>query len=149
MVDIDNPYLLATFRLPLIYELALNFSHPDCSIIWEKRIAVNANLSGLNLLHMKEWPFNGDMIPILRLLPLLETLIVSPQQRTVSSRFPIDKIETSGLISGLARTPMIPYIGGTAISGLNQTSGEGQKLALLCPRLQRLQIESVISPFQP
>jgi hypothetical protein len=53
-VDIDDPYLLATFKLPQIYELALDFSDPDCSTIWEKHIAVNANLSGLNLLHMRE-----------------------------------------------------------------------------------------------
>jgi hypothetical protein len=52
-VDIDDPYLLATFKLPQIHELALNFSHPDLSTIWMKHIAVNVNLSGLNLLHIK------------------------------------------------------------------------------------------------
>jgi hypothetical protein len=43
-VDVDDPGLLATFKLPQIYELALNFSSPDCSTIWEKHIAVNVNL---------------------------------------------------------------------------------------------------------
>jgi len=121
-VDIGDPYLLATFKLPQIHEVSLDFSHPECSTIWEKHIAVNANLSGLNLLHMKKWPLNGDLIPILRSLQLLETLIISSRLDVVSFRafLPIDANGTSGL---------------------KRTSSEGQKLDLLCPRLQSLQIE--------
>jgi hypothetical protein len=52
-VDLDDPNLLATFRLPQIHELGLDFSDTRCSKTWEKQIAVNANLSGLTLLHMK------------------------------------------------------------------------------------------------
>jgi len=121
-VDIDDPYLLATFKLPQIHELALDFSHPECSMIWEKRIAVNANLSELILLHMKGWPFDGDLIAILRSLPLLETLIIGYQLGVVSFRafLPMDANGTSGL---------------------KRTSSEGQSPDLLCPRLQSLQIE--------
>jgi len=121
-VDIDDPDLLATFKLPQIHELALDFSHPECSTIWEKHIAVNANLSGLNLLHMKGWPFDGDLIPILRSLPSLETLITSSQL---------------GVVSFKAFLPM----DANGTSGLKRTSSEGQRLVLLCPRLQSLQIE--------
>ena len=128
--DIDDPYLLATFKLPQIHRLALDFSHPDCSTIWEGRIAVNANLSGLNLLHMKNWPVDRDLIPILRTLPSLETLIISSQQGVVSFRafLPMD---TNGT------------------SGPKQTSNEGQTLALLCPRLLSLQIEWKVPSMQP
>jgi len=121
-VDVDDPYLLATFKLPRIREVALDFSHPECSAIWEKHIAVNANLSGLNLLYMKKWLLNGDLIPILRSLASLETLIFS-------SRL--------GVVPFKAFLP----IGAYGTSGLKQTSGEGQKSWLLCPRLQCLRVE--------
>ena len=128
--DIGDPYLLATFKLPRIRELALEFSDPDCSTIWEKHIAVNANLSGLNLLHMKIWPFDRDLILILRTLPSLETLIISSQQGVVSFRafLPMDANGTSGP---------------------KQTSSQGRTLALLCPRLQSLQIEWRVPSMQP
>jgi hypothetical protein len=122
-VDIDDPHLLAIFKLPQIHELALGLSNPDCSTIWEKCIAVNANLSGLTLLHIKICPAGGDLIPILRSLTLLETLIIC-FRRGVAPIF-------------RAFLPM--HASGT--SGLKQTSGEGQTLALLCPRLQSLRIE--------
>ena len=127
--DVDDPYLLATFKLPRIHELALDFSHPDCSTIWEKRIAVNVNLSGLNLLHMKNWPFDGDLIPILRTLPSLETLVISTRRGVVSFRafLPMDANGTSGL---------------------TQMSIDGQMLALLCPRLRSLQIEWKVPSMQ-
>ena len=91
-------------------------------MIWEKRIAVNANLSGLTLLHMKEWSFDGDLTPILQSLPLLERLIIRSWRGVVSFR---------------AFLPMDAH--GT--SGLKQTSGDGQTLALLCPRLHTLEVE--------
>jgi hypothetical protein len=121
-VDTDDPYLLATFKLPQISQLALDFSHSNFSTIWEKGIAVNANLSGLNLLHMKNWPVGGDLILILRSLPSLETLIISFWGGAISLRafLPIDESGTSGL---------------------ELTSREGKTVELLCPRLQSLQIE--------
>jgi len=121
-IDIDDLHVLATFKLPQIHELAFDFSDPDCSTIWEKRIAVNANLSGLTLLHMRKWPFDGDLIPILRSLTLLETLIIN-------SRL--------GLVPFRAFLP----IDADATLVLNQANAEGQALALLCPRLQSLRIE--------
>jgi len=129
-VDINDPYLLATFKLPQIHELALDFTHPECSTIWEKHIAVNANLPGLKLLHMKKWPLNGDLIPVLRSLPLLETLIISSQLGVVSFRtfLPIDANGTSGL---------------------KRTSSEGRRVDLLCPRLQSLQIEGQDPSAEP
>jgi len=128
--DIDDPYLLATFKLPQIHQLALRFSHPDCSVIWEKHIAVNANLSGLNLLHLKNWPSDGDLIPILRTLCLLETLIICSWLDVISFR---------------AFLPM--DANGTSV--LKQTSGGGQTLALLCPRLKSLQIEGQDPSVEP
>jgi len=99
-------------------------------MIWEKRIAVNANLSGLTLLHMKEWSLDGDLTPILQSLPLLERLIIRSWRGVVSSR---------------AFLPMDAH--GT--SGLKQTSGDGQTLALLCPRLHTLEVEGQDPSVEP
>jgi len=121
-IDINDPHLLAAFKLPLIHELALDFSHPNCSTIWEKHIAVNTNLSGLTLLHMKKWPSDGDLVPILRSLPMLETLIIS---------------SPLGLVPFRAFLPM----DATASLVLKHASGEGLPLAVLCPSLQSLRIE--------
>jgi len=124
-IDVDNPYLLAAFKLPQIHELAIDCSDPKFSMVWEKHIAVNANLSGLTLLHMKKWSFDRDLIPILKSLTLLETLIISGWRGVV------------GVVSFRAFLPIDAY--GT--SGQKRTSGGGQTLALLCPRLHSLQIE--------
>ena len=123
-LDIDDPWVLATFKLPHIHELDIGIPDQNCSEIWEKRIAVNTNLSGLNLLRLRVWRFGEDLIPILRLLPLLETLIITTRH---------------GAISFEAFLPM----DGNEISGLKQTSGDGKTLAVLCPRLRNLQIEYV------
>jgi hypothetical protein len=121
-VDMDDPSVLAAIKLPQIHELALNFFYPECNTIWEKHIAVNANLSGLTLLHMKNWRHDNDLIPILGSLPLLETLIICSWLGIISFK-PFLPIATNGT------------------SGLKKMSGEGETLALLCPRLQRLQID--------
>src|SRR5258706_1697827 len=129
-VDTDDPFLLTTFKLPQLHELSLDFLGTNCSQIWEEHIAVNANLSGLILLHMRNWPSNGELIPILTSLPLLETLIICSRKGVVSLRalLPMDENGTSEL---------------------TQTRGEGKMLALLCPRLQHLQIEVVDPLVQP
>jgi len=129
-MDISDPHLLSAFKLPLIHELALDFSHPDCSTIWEKHIAVNTNLSGLTLLHIKQWWFDGDLVSILRSLPLLETLIIS---------------SSLSLVSLGAFLPM----DANATRVLKQASGEGRALALLCPRLQSLRIEGQDPSAEP
>ena len=128
-VDIDYPWMLAAFKVPQIHELALDFSDRNRSVIWEKYIAVNGNLSGLNLLHMKHWPGDGDLIPILRSLPLLETLIIT-------TLFGLDTLR--------AFLPM----GANGTSRVRQ-SGEGNTAAVLCPMLRHLQMESVFLLVQP
>ena len=121
-VDLDDPWALVVFKLPRIHELAVDFSDRSRSVIGEKHITAHANLWGLNLLHMKDWPIDGDLIPILRSLPLLETLIITTLSYTNSFR---------------AFLPM----DANRISGLKQTSGEGKALDVLCPRLRHLQLE--------
>ena len=122
-VDIDDPWVLASFKLPDIHELALDFSVPYCSAIWGKYIAVNANLLGLNLLQMKNWPQGGDLTAILKLAPLLETLIISTWavESALRAFLPMD---TNGT------------------SGLKRTSSQGKTLTMLCPRLRHLQMEN-------
>ena len=120
-VDIDEPSVLVALKLPQIRELALHFSAPNCDEIWEKHISVNVKLSGLNLLHMKDWPDDRVLTTILRSVPLLETLIISSW--TVNSFRALLPMSTD------------------AASGLKQPNVGGPTLALLCPRLQSLQIE--------
>ena len=110
-VDISNPALLATFKLPQIHELGLNFSPPECIMIWTKHISVNSNLSGLKLLHMRGEHIGRDLVQILQPLPLLETLIISSQVDVDTFR------------------------------ALSQSCWEGHKLAIISPMLQRLQVE--------
>ena len=123
--DIDDLWVLTALKLPRIHELALDFSDPKYPVIWEKHIAVNGNLSGLNLLHMKNYwnTRDRDLIAILRSLPLLETLIV-----------------TTWLGVDLFKAFLPMEANGTIVQ--KQASGEGQTLAVLCPRLRHLQMES-------
>ena len=121
-VDIDDLGALVAFKLPQIHELAVDFSDQNHSGIGEKHITVHANLWGLNLLHMKDWPTDGDLVPILRSFPLLETLIITTLSYTDSFR---------------AFLPM----DANWISGLKQESGEGKAVDVLCPKLRHLQLE--------
>ena len=118
---------LATLKLPQIRELSINKIDND-DHIWGKQIAVNANLSGLKLLHVRHvWREPSiTLIKIFGLLPVLESLILGGLQ--VHCPF-IDCLETL--------VPMnVP-----APSGPNQSSCEGQTCGVLCPRLESLQIE--------
>ena len=120
---------LCTLKLPQIRELCVN-NTGEGGHIWEKRIAVNANLSGLKLLHVPhlwELRFN-TFAKILALLPALESLIVGVEYRRSSF---VDCLE--------AFVPMNML--GT--SGPNQSSWEGQISGVLCPRLESLQIEGI------
>ena len=119
-LDMDDPVLLATFKLPQLRELALDFSDSEQGMIWEKHISVNANLSGLKLLHMKGQAIGRDLVQILQSLPLLETLIISS---------PVD-VDTFRAL-------------------LNPSGQEGQILATLCPMLQSLQIEDTDPSERP
>ena len=122
-VDIDDAWVLATFRLPQLHELALNCSDPNCSVILEKHLSKNANLLGLTLLHMKNWPYDGDMTSILRSVPLLQTLIITP------------------FISVDSFKAFLP-MDANGTPGLKQKSGDGKTLAVLCPRLRHLRMEN-------
>ena len=75
-----------------------------------------------------------DLIPILRSFPALETLVID-----------------SGYI-------LIPYVGffkafvpirAQDTTGLYQSSGDGQPSGVLCPKLERLQIQGINLTEQP
>ena len=129
-VALSDPCVLAALKVPQIRELALDFSDPYCSVIWEKYIAVNASVSGLNLLHIECWPDGGDLIPILSSLPFLETLIITTW---------------FGMKSFGAFLPM----DANGSPGVKQTNSERKTLAILCPRLRHLQMESRDLWMQP
>ena len=118
-MDICDPGLLATFKLPQICELGLDFSVSECGMIWENQILVNSNLSGLKLLHMRAEHIGRDLVQILQPLPLLETLIIS------------------------AKADVDTFM------AMNQLNWEGQKFAIVCPMLQRLQIEGTDPSERP
>ena len=120
---------LATLKLPQIRELCVDNIGKEHHI-WEKHIAVNANLSGLKLLHvlyLREQP-SITFTKILGLLPALESLIVGVNDHKSSF---VDCLEA-----------LIP-VNVPGRSGPNQSSWEGQISGLLCPRLESLQIEDI------
>ena len=120
---------LATLKLPQIHELCVNDIGEEHHI-WEKHIAVNANLSELKLLHvlyLRELP-PITFIKILGLLPALESLIIGGSYHC--SLF-VDRLEA-----------FIP-VNVPGPSGPNQSNWEGQISGLLCPRLESLQIEGI------
>jgi hypothetical protein len=129
---------LATLKLPQICELSVCIDVVEPNNIWEKHIAVTANLPGLKLLYLWNHYDPGlptiDIIKILRSLSSLETLVID-----------------AGHIS-------VPYahffrafvpMDAQGISEFNQSSPEGQILGVLCPRLQNLQINDISLTEQP
>ena len=76
-LDVDDLTLLATLKLPRICELGVSFDHTEFYVLWETHIAVNANLSGLELLHADGWHQQEDLVQALRCLPMLKSLILS------------------------------------------------------------------------
>ena len=122
-LDVDDLTLLATLKLPQICELGVSFYHPEFNMIWEKQIVVNANLSGLELLHVYGWYQQADLIQVLRCLPVLRSLVIG---------------NGSGLHAGFFRefVPMHQ----NWLSTLEMTHYEDQ-ISLLCPMLRSLLIE--------
>ena len=118
-MEISDPALLATFKLPRIHKLGLDFSVSECGMIWENQILVNSNLSGLKLLHMRGECIGRNLVLILQPLPLLETLIIS-------SRVDVDTFRP-----------------------LNQSQWEGEKRLIVCPLLQRLRVEDTDPSERP
>jgi hypothetical protein len=124
---------LATLKLPRISELGVCIDDEEANYIWESRIMVNANLSGLKLLHL--WTYYGhperhviDVIKVLRSLPALGILVID-------TKYLVDQYVNFFE----AFVPM----GAPGTSGLNQSSWEGEISGLLCPRLESLQIEGI------
>ena len=120
---------LATLKLPQIRELCVDYIHHGYHI-WEERIAVNANLSGLKLLHMlyvEDLP-SINFTKILGLLPALESLIIGVRD------------EYSLLVNFLEAFVPVNVPGP---SGPNQSDWEGPIFKVLCPKLESLQIEGV------
>jgi hypothetical protein len=85
---------------------------------------VNANLSGLKLLHVYEWDQQVDLIQVLRCLPVLESLILGDGSYLDADFF-------GEFVS------MDPN--GSAL--LKQSSNGGQISVMLCPMLKHLVIE--------
>jgi len=123
-LDVDDLTLLATLNLPQICELGASFHHPEFNMIWETSIAVNVNLSGLELLHVYGWYQQADLIRALRCLPALKSLIIGYGSDLDAEFFgefvPIHLNETTTLI---------------------QSHNEAQMPAVLCPMLGSLLIE--------
>ena len=76
-LDLNDLTLLATLKLPGICELGVPLVHPEFNMIWENHIRLNTNLSGLELLHVKGWYKQADLIQALQCLPVLKSLILS------------------------------------------------------------------------
>ena len=123
-LDVDNLTLLATLKLPQIYELSVSFDHPEFNAIWETHVAMNANLSGLELLHVYGWYREADLIQALRCLPALKVLILA---------------NCSDLDAAFFEKFVPTHPNGTA--GLVQSRHEGQVSEILCPMLRSLLIE--------
>ena len=122
-LDVGDLTLLATFNLPQVCELGVSFDHPESIRIWEKHIAVSANLSGLELLHVRGWHQQADLIQALRCLRVLKHLIIG---------------HGSDLYAGFFRefVPMHQ----NWLSVLVSSHYEGH-ISLLCPTLRNLLIE--------
>ena len=123
-LDVEDLTLLATLRLPQICELGASFDHPEFNMIWGTRIAVNANLSRLELLHVHGRCQQVNLIQGLRCLPVLKSLILANGSDLAADFFgefvPMHRNETAGLM---------------------QSDNEGQMLPILSPMLKNLLIE--------
>jgi len=126
---------LATLKLPQVRELEVlveDVEEPD--YLWEKYIAVNAQLSGLKLLSLSTTggtSYFNDIPKILGLLPALETLVlyyrhlVKPYVTFFEAFIPMNA------------------------QGTSEPIWEGQIPEVLCPRLESLQIEGISPTVQP
>ena len=120
---------LATLKLPQIRELCVN-NIDAVDYIWEKHISVNANLSGLKLLHVAQLRVLPSItfMKILGLFPALESLIIRVHSYWASF---VECLE--------AFVPMNVL----GPSGPNQSIREGQISGVPCPRLESLQIGGI------
>ncbi len=123
-LDVDDPILLATLKLPQICQLGVSFHRPEHNMIWEKHIAVNTDLRGLELLHADGWHQQADLIQALRCFPKLKSLILS---------------NGSGLDAAFFGEFLTMHPDENAL--LMQSHDEGQKSPIICPMLSSLLIE--------
>ena len=132
-LDVGDLTLLATFKLPQIRKLGVSFDHAAFKLAWEKHITMNANLSGLKLLHVYAWYRQADLIQVLRCLPALKSLILGGG---------------SDLDAGFFGefVPMSQNTNGT--SALGQSYDEGPISTILCPLLRQFLVEDFDSTEQ-
>jgi len=123
-LDVDDLTLLATFKLPQIRELGASFDHPEFKMIWETCIAVNVNLSGLELLHVYGSYQQADLIQVLRCLPVLKSLIIGNGSDLGADFF-----------WEFVRTPP------SETAAMMQSPNEGHVSGVFCPMLRSLLIE--------
>ena len=129
---------VATLKLPQIRELSVLFDHEPPHYLWEKHIAVNANLSGLKLLELRtsnsDWLDFTNLSEILGSVPALETLILNSTNPVIP------------LVTFLKN--FVP-MNAQGTSGLNRSSWKGRTSGVLCPTLKSLQIEGIGLTAQP
>ena len=123
---VNHLTLLATIKLPRICELGVSLDHPYSNMIWGMRIAMNANLSGLALLHVHDQHQRADLIGILKSLPGLRYLILGNGEDLDVKFF-------------RALVPM----GANGTSVMRRPTSEGWISAILCPMLEHLCIEGM------
>jgi len=123
-LDVDDLTLLATFKLPQIRELGASFDHPEFKMIWETCIAVNVNLSGLELLHVHGSYQQADLIQVLRCLPVLKSLIIGNGSDLGADFF-----------WEFVRTPP------EETAAMMRSHNEGHVSGVFCPMLRSLLIE--------
>ena len=128
-LDVDNLTLLATLKLPQIRKLGASFDHPEFSTIWGTHIAANANLSGLELLHVHGWYQQADLIQVLRCLRVLKSLILA---------------NGSDLDAAFFGEFILMHSNETAV--LMHSYDERQISPVVCPMLRSLLIEGCSSP---
>ena len=121
---VEDLTLLATLRLPQICELSSSFHHPEFDMIWGKHIAMNANLSGLEFLHVYGWHQQADLIQALQCLPVLDMLILA-----------------NGSDLDVAFFGEFVRMYPNETDGLMQSHDEGRVSPVLCPMLSSLLIE--------
>jgi len=127
---------LATLKLPLVRELEVlvhDDEEPDS--LWEKYVAVNAQLSGLKLLSLSTTKYGtsyfNDVPKILGSLPALETLVLCEEH-----------LDHPYVTFFEAFIPL-------NAQGTSEPIWEGQIPEVLCPRLESLQIEGICPTVRP
>jgi len=125
---------LVNFKLPQVLELGVLVCDEEPDYLWEKYVAVNAQLSGLKLPSLSTsagGTYFNDIPKILGSLQALETLV---------------------LYYGHLVEPYVTFFEAIIPMNAQRTSEpiwEGQIPKVLCPRLESLQIEGISPTVQP